>query len=94
MSKVTTKVVHDRVSRANLALTLLGVLDTKSGIGRLQAYVWGIPRRVSIQQVVNEGGGVRTLHGPCSPREAWAYVEGFTESANLSVSAFGKGGQS
>lgn len=92
--RVTSNRVHDRLIGVNLNLALLGVLDSKSGIGRLQAYVCGIPRRVSIQQVVNEGGGVRTLHGPCSAREALAFVQGYAEACSLSVSAFGEGGQS
>ena len=68
---------------ANTYLLWRGVFDRQTGIGRLQLYSHGTPRRYEVQQVVNVGGGVRTLHPAGTLREAWTYLCGYNSGFHI-----------
>lgn len=84
MSRVSRKDLHRLVYIANAILLWRGVADRQTGVGRVQVYAWGTPKRHEVQQVVTQGGGVRTLHPATSVREAFAFLSGFITSLRLS----------
>ena len=75
--RVTSGMVLDLLGEANACLLWRGLCDRQTGIGRLQVYSHGHPRTYEVQQVVNMGGGVRTLHPASTRREAWAFLRGY-----------------
>ena len=76
-ARVSMADVRRLLNVCNACLLWRGVFDRQTGIGRLQLYSHGTPKTHEVQQVVNAGGGVRTLHPAGTRREAWTFLCGY-----------------
>lgn len=83
MSRVTVKDCHRLCSTANAILLWRGTVDRQTGVGRLQVYAHGVPKRAAIHRVVTPGGGITVLHPTTTAREAYAFLSGFIVSLRI-----------
>lgn len=76
--RVTLKHLHEVCSQVNATLLWRGIMDKQTGVGMLQVYAWGIPKRVTIQRRVKpETGAVVSVSPTLSVREAKQFLLGY-----------------
>ena len=78
MSRVTLLSLHDLCQRVNATLLERGIADRQTGVGVLQVYAWGTPRRVTVQRrVTPDTGAVVSVSPTLSVREAKQFLLGY-----------------